>query len=96
MQIPLDNPQTIHLPYAARFDEHVTHVNVRVVGNERIISPANQVWDSFFLNGNTASEDFMEERETAVQPERDGLHSFKQNKANNPFSGCLNYPTPCK
>ena len=74
MQIPLDNPQTIHLPYSARFDEHITHVNVRIVGNERIISPANQVWDSFFLSGNTASADFMAERETAVQPERDGLH----------------------
>lgn len=32
-----------------RFPDHIRKVNVRAVGNERIIAPADQAWDSFFL-----------------------------------------------
>lgn len=67
------NGQSIKLPEQAQFGGNVKTVNVRVVGNERIISPAAQVWDSFFTAGSGVSEDFMAERETAVQPEREQL-----------------------
>ncbi|MFH6973596.1 type II toxin-antitoxin system VapB family antitoxin [Neisseria sp. 23W00296] len=62
--------QSVRLPEQAQFGSHVKTVSVRVVGNERIISPAAQTWDSFF-NAAGVSEDFMAERETAVQPERE-------------------------
>lgn len=65
--------QSVRLPEQAQFGGHVKTVDVRVVGNERIISPAAQVWDSFFAAGSCVSEDFMAERETAVQPEREQL-----------------------
>ena len=62
--------QSVRLPEQAQFGGNVKTVSVRVVGNERIISPAAQTWDSFF-NAAGVSEDFMAERETAVKPERE-------------------------
>ena len=40
--------QAVRLPADMRFDENVKKVEVRKQGNERIISPAGQSWDSFF------------------------------------------------
>ena len=53
--------QTVRLPAETRFPEHVKEVDVRVVGNERVISPADQIWDSFFLGTETVTDDFMTE-----------------------------------
>jgi antitoxin VapB len=44
-----------------------------VVGQERIIAPAESAWDSFFLGANTATEDFMTERASQLQAERESL-----------------------
>jgi len=41
------------------FPDSVKKVKVRVVGLERIIAPAESAWDSFFLGGQTVSNDFM-------------------------------------
>lgn len=65
--------QAVRLPVSMRFDENVKKVNIRIVGNERILSPLDKSWDSFFLSSSTVSEDFMTEREHAVQPEREEL-----------------------
>jgi antitoxin VapB len=48
-------------------------VDVRVKGQERIISPAGHGWDSFFVDGPAVSDDFMIERASQEQPEREGL-----------------------
>ena len=65
--------QAVRLPADVRFPDSVKKVEVRVVGQERIIAPAEQAWDSFFLGDRTASEDFMTERASQRQPERESL-----------------------
>ena len=65
--------QAVRLPAETRFPESVRKVDVRVVGQERIIAPAGSAWDSFFLGGKTASDDFMAERASQQQPEREGF-----------------------
>lgn len=63
--------QAVRLPADVRFAEHVKKVHVRVVGEERILTPVDHLWDSFFFSSDSASEDFMTERENAIQPERE-------------------------
>ena len=63
--------QAVRLPVEARFPESVKKVDVRVVGQERIIAPADAAWDSFFLGGQTVADDFMSERASQHQPERE-------------------------
>lgn len=55
--------QMVSLPADACFPEGVIQVSVRVVGNDRVLSPADSAWDSFFLAKNSVSDDFMEERD---------------------------------
>lgn len=54
--------QTVNLPEEAQFPDGIKKVNVRTVGNEHILSPAEKTWDSFFLAEGDVSEDFMGER----------------------------------
>ena len=65
--------QAVRLPLEVRLPEGVHKVEVRVRGNERIIAPVGQSWDSFFLGGPAVSDDFMTERANQHQPERDSL-----------------------
>lgn len=65
--------QAVRLPVDVRLPDGVRKVNVRVRGNERIISPVGQTWDSFFLNSPGVSEDFMSERASQHQTERESL-----------------------
>jgi len=65
--------QAVRLPVDLRLPEGVRKVRVRARGNERIISPVGQTWDSFFLDGPTLSDDFMAERASQLQPEREAL-----------------------
>lgn len=51
----------------------VHKVTIRARGSERIIAPVGQTWDSFFLGGPAVSEDFMIERPSKQQPERESL-----------------------
>ena len=48
-------------------------MDVRARGCERVIAPVGQTWDSFFLNGPQAADDFMETRASQDQPEREAL-----------------------
>ena len=41
--------QAVRLPAELHFPDHTRKVDVRAVGNERIIAAADQAWDSFFL-----------------------------------------------
>jgi antitoxin VapB len=63
--------QAVRLPVNARLPENVKKVSIRVKGNERIISPVGQTWDSFFLVPETVTDDFMEERDAGEQAERE-------------------------
>ena len=65
--------QSVRLPAETRFPPDVKKVTVRVVGKERVISPVESTWDSFFLGDITVSDDFMDERATQEQSERESL-----------------------
>ncbi len=62
--------QAVRLPAEVRLPEGVKRVNVRAIGNERIIAPVENTWDSFFMNDPQVSDDFMNERASQEQGER--------------------------
>ncbi|WP_374639627.1 type II toxin-antitoxin system VapB family antitoxin [Hydrogenophaga sp.] len=65
--------QAVRLPLDVRLPEGVKRVEIRAKGNERIISPVGQTWDSFFLNGPTVTDDFLPERASQQQAEREAI-----------------------
>ena len=65
--------QAVRLPAEVRLPEGVKRVSVRAIGNERIIAPVENTWDSFFMNGPQASNDFMPERASQHQDKREAL-----------------------
>ena len=65
--------QAVRLPSHLRLPENVKRVQVRAVGQDRIISPLNNAWDSFFLSEPQVSDDFMTERASQTQAEREHL-----------------------
>ena len=65
--------QAVRLPLDVRFPEGVRKVAIRVKGQERIIAPIDRTWDSFFLDGPPVSDDFLPERASQQQTERETL-----------------------
>ena len=65
--------QAVRLPAEARLPDEVKKVIVRTRGRERIITPLENTWDHFFLNGPAVSDDFMNERGEQKPVEREGL-----------------------
>ena len=65
--------QAVRLPVEARFPDDVKKVMIRIVGNERILTPVENTWDSFFLGDLQASDDFLTERATQHQSERESF-----------------------
>ena len=65
--------QAVRLPLDVRLPAGVQKVEIRAKGNERIIAPLGQTWDSFFLGCPTVSDDFLPERATQHQSEREAL-----------------------
>lgn len=65
--------QAVRLPANTRFPDSVKKVNVRVVGRDRILSPVESSWDSFFLSNESVADDFMSERASQVQSERESF-----------------------
>ena len=65
--------QAVRLPAEMRFPDSVKKVEVRVAGQDRIIAPAQSAWDSFFLHETTVSDDFMTERASQSQADRESL-----------------------
>lgn len=62
--------QAVRIPAEFRFDDTVKQVMIRKVGNERILTPIDGVWDSFFLSDERASDDFMSKRVVAPKSQR--------------------------
>lgn len=65
--------QAVRLPAETRFPEEIKKVNVRVVGKERILSPIDNTWDSFFNSEQSVTDDFITERATQEQAEREAF-----------------------
>jgi len=65
--------QAVRLPADTRFPDAIKKVVVRVVGQDRILSPVHKSWDSFFLSGDRVSDDFMEQRASQEQSERESF-----------------------
>lgn len=65
--------QAIRLPAALRLPDNVKRVDVRARGCERVIAPLGHTWDSFFLDSPAAADDFMDQRASQVQPEREAF-----------------------
>ncbi len=65
--------QAVRLPLDVRLPEGIQKVDIRARGNERIIAPLGQTWDSFFLGGPKVSDDFLPERASQLQSDREAL-----------------------
>lgn len=65
--------QAVRLPAEMRLPEDVKQVNVRARGNERIITPITETWDSFFNADVTVSDDFMPTRAGQIQQDREAF-----------------------
>jgi len=65
--------QAVRLPADTRFPDTIKKVSVRVVGQDRILSPVDKSWDSFFLSADRVSDDFMVERASQQQPDREAF-----------------------
>ncbi len=65
--------QSVRLPADTRFSNDVKKVTVRVVGQDRILSPVDNSWDSFFLADTGVTDDFMTERASQEQSERESF-----------------------
>lgn len=60
-------------PIDQRLPDSVRKVEVRTKDNERNISPVGQTRNSFFLDGPTVSDDFMQQRASQDQANREPL-----------------------
>jgi antitoxin VapB len=65
--------QSVRLPADMRFPEGIKKVVVRAVGADRVLSPIDHTWDSFFASAETVTDDFMVDRAEQAQPEREAL-----------------------
>jgi len=65
--------QAIRLPAALRLPDHVKRVEVRARGCERVIAPLGHSWDSFFLDSPAVADDFMDQRASQLQADREAF-----------------------
>jgi antitoxin VapB len=54
--------QVLRLPKAVAFPDDVRRVEILKLGRSRLIVPAGERWDDFFLNGPHATEDFFSDQ----------------------------------
>lgn len=66
--------QAVRLPVSVRFAPQVKKVIIRSVGPDRIITPVENSWDSFFMNPEAiASDDFMAQRAEQTETPRESF-----------------------
>jgi antitoxin VapB len=65
--------QAVRIPAELRLPDSVKQVEVRARGCDRIIAPLGSSWDSFFLSGPSVPDDFMAERASQQQEERESF-----------------------
>jgi len=71
--LQVNQNQVVILPEESRFPDEVQQVYVRVLGKERILSPIDSVWDSFFLEGPAVTYDCFKVRGSQNQTTREEL-----------------------
>ncbi|MGN2409709.1 type II toxin-antitoxin system VapB family antitoxin [Pseudomonas syringae] len=64
--------QAVRLPKAVALPDDVKRVDVVAVGRTRIISPAGEMWNSWF-EGESVSDDFMTERGQPAEQQRESF-----------------------
>lgn len=64
--------QAVRLPVEVAFPESVKDVEITVLGNKRLITPAGQSWEEWF-NAPGVSSDFMAERRQPEDQRREAL-----------------------
>lgn len=64
--------QAVRLPKPVALPDSVKHVMVIKLGHSRLITPADQAWNSFF-DGPSVTDDFMPEREQPPMQIREGF-----------------------
>ncbi len=64
--------QAIRLPKPVALPDTVKQVDIVTLGRSRLITPAGEVWDSWFDEEGT-SDDFMNDREQPDNQERESL-----------------------
>ena len=62
--------QTVQFPRGVSFPDTVKEVDIICLGRSRFITPAGEVWDSWF-EGEGVTDDFMNERDQAGNQERE-------------------------
>jgi antitoxin VapB len=65
--------QAVRLPVEVRFNENIKKVFIRRNGEERILCPVENTWDSFFLAENKVTDDFLTERAEQTESIREGF-----------------------
>ncbi len=65
--------QAVRMPAEARLPDEVKKVIVRIRGRERIITPIENTWDNFFMNGPTVTEECLNERGGQLVSKRESL-----------------------
>mgnify|MGYP001811493885 CR=1 FL=1 len=69
-----NHTQAVRLPLAVRYPKSVKKVVVRSIGHDRVITPVEHTWDSFFLSPeHLVSDDFMNERPEQMDTERESF-----------------------
>jgi antitoxin VapB len=63
----------VRLPVEVRFNENIKKVFIRRNGEERILCPVENTWDSFFLAENKVTDDFLTERAEQTESIREGF-----------------------
>ena len=64
----IDHGQAVLLPADTRFPRGVRQVSVRVVGPDRVLSPVDRAWDTFFSEGPASADDRLPERDEQGPP----------------------------
>ena len=67
--------QIVTLPEEVSFPDNVKEVIVRIVGPDRVLSPVDHTWDTFFLSEGGVTDDFMNERGSQEHQEREPFDS---------------------
>lgn len=62
--------QAMRLPKAVALPDDVKHVDIIAIGRTRIITPAGEIWDSWF-DGESVTSDFMVTREQSGEQSRE-------------------------
>ena len=65
--------QAVRLPAETRFPPGIKKVSVRVVGPDRVLSPVDRTWDTFFLEGEASPDVLLDRGEQGAPQEREPL-----------------------